>query len=119
VIIEEDRALAIARAVAGASEGDMVLIAGKGHEEYQIVPDGKGSTIKKDFSDRQEARKALSARGIEPGEHPTAVYVAARHSLAQTAAHARAHAPVQRTRPSGHGPGDAHGRTPGQGGGPA
>lgn len=119
VIIEEDRALAIARAVAGASEGDMVLIAGKGHEEYQIVPDGKGSTIKKDFSDRQEARKALSARGIEPDEHPTAVHVTARHSLAQTAAHARAHAPVQRTRPSGHGPGDAHGRTPGQGGGPA
>jgi UDP-N-acetylmuramoyl-L-alanyl-D-glutamate--2,6-diaminopimelate ligase len=119
VVIEEDRALAIARAVAGAGEGDMVLIAGKGHEEYQIVPDGKGSTIKKDFSDRQEARKALIARGIVPDEHAPAVHVTARHTLAQAAAHARAHAPVQRTRPHGHGPTDATERTSGDGGGPA
>ncbi len=50
----EDRAAAIARAVEWARTGDIVLIAGKGHENYQIV----GSTVR-DFDDVVEARKAL------------------------------------------------------------
>ena len=40
-VVEPDRAEAIARAVKGAAAGDMVLIAGKGHENYQIVGAGR------------------------------------------------------------------------------
>lgn len=37
VTVEPDRAKAIAEALASAEEGDIVLIAGKGHENYQIL----------------------------------------------------------------------------------
>ena len=40
VIVEEDRAGAIAIAIRAAKPGDMVLIAGKGHEKVQIFADG-------------------------------------------------------------------------------
>jgi UDP-N-acetylmuramoyl-L-alanyl-D-glutamate--2,6-diaminopimelate ligase len=52
-----DRALAIERAVARATPGDIVLLAGKGHETYQIVG---GRSLP--FDDRQEARLALGRR---------------------------------------------------------
>ncbi|MEH6456102.1 MAG: UDP-N-acetylmuramoyl-L-alanyl-D-glutamate--2,6-diaminopimelate ligase [Cocleimonas sp.] len=52
--VEYDRATAIRLALKQASSGDTVLIAGKGHENYQILASG---TI--DFSDREEANKAL------------------------------------------------------------
>jgi UDP-N-acetylmuramoyl-L-alanyl-D-glutamate--2,6-diaminopimelate ligase len=52
-----DRAEAIASAVAMASAGDCVLIAGKGHEDYQLI-DG----IRLPFSDEAHARAALSRR---------------------------------------------------------
>jgi UDP-N-acetylmuramoyl-L-alanyl-D-glutamate--2,6-diaminopimelate ligase len=39
VTVEPDRALAIRAALATASGGDLVLIAGKGHEDYQIIGD--------------------------------------------------------------------------------
>ena len=45
-----DRRAAIARAIAVAEPGDLILIAGKGHEDYQIIGD---TTI--DFSDREVA----------------------------------------------------------------
>ena len=51
-----DRRDAIMQAVAMARPGDAVLIAGKGHEDYQIV-----GTIKKPFDDRVVAREALRA----------------------------------------------------------
>jgi UDP-N-acetylmuramoyl-L-alanyl-D-glutamate--2,6-diaminopimelate ligase len=57
--VEADRARAIAAAIAAAAPGDLVLIAGKGHEDYQIL----GST-KVHFDDREEAEKALRARLI-------------------------------------------------------
>jgi UDP-N-acetylmuramoyl-L-alanyl-D-glutamate--2,6-diaminopimelate ligase len=38
-IVEEDRAAAIAIAVRAAQAGDIVLIAGKGHEKVQILKD--------------------------------------------------------------------------------
>jgi UDP-N-acetylmuramyl-tripeptide synthetase len=52
--VTEDRAIAIREALRMASPGDCVLIAGKGHEDYQIV--GK---VKHHFDDVEEARKAL------------------------------------------------------------
>lgn len=55
--IEPDRAAAIALAIAQAQPGDLVLIAGKGHETYQILADRRV-----DFDDREVARRAASAR---------------------------------------------------------
>lgn len=52
-----DRRAAIEAAVREARAGDMVLIAGKGHEDYQIV----GSTRLR-FDDREVARAAIEAR---------------------------------------------------------
>jgi UDP-N-acetylmuramoyl-L-alanyl-D-glutamate--2,6-diaminopimelate ligase len=52
-----DRRLAITEAIASAGCGDIVVIAGKGHETYQDLGD---RTI--DFDDRVVARSALEAR---------------------------------------------------------
>ncbi|MCC6620682.1 MAG: UDP-N-acetylmuramoyl-L-alanyl-D-glutamate--2,6-diaminopimelate ligase [Deltaproteobacteria bacterium] len=54
---EVDRRRAIARAIAEAADGDVVLVAGKGHEDYQII-----GTTKHPFDDVAVAREALSAR---------------------------------------------------------
>ena len=52
-----DRAEAIRRAILEAKPGDGVLIAGKGHEDYQIL-----GTEKVHFDDREQAREALKQR---------------------------------------------------------
>ena len=57
VEVESDRSRAIARAVSTAREGDIILIAGKGHEDYQII-----GTEKRNFDDRREAEAALKMR---------------------------------------------------------
>jgi UDP-N-acetylmuramyl-tripeptide synthetase len=49
-----DRRSAIRYAVASARQGDIVLLAGKGHEEWQLV-----SGVKHPYSDVAEARRAL------------------------------------------------------------
>lgn len=54
VLFEHDRALAIRQAVASAQQGDVVLIAGKGHENVQLVARGKIA-----FDDREQAMMAL------------------------------------------------------------
>jgi UDP-N-acetylmuramoyl-L-alanyl-D-glutamate--2,6-diaminopimelate ligase len=56
-VVDLDRRSAIGLAVRSASPGDAVLIAGKGHEDYQIV----GMT-RLPFDDRIEASLALAAR---------------------------------------------------------
>lgn len=56
-IVERDRAVAIEKAIAMAQPGDGVLIAGKGHEDYQIL-----GTEKIHFDDREQARNALIKR---------------------------------------------------------
>ena len=53
---EPDRARAIFEAIGGAHQGDVVLIAGKGHEDYQEVA---GERLP--FSDVAVAEKALAA----------------------------------------------------------
>ena len=53
--IEADRKNAIEKAIQIAQAGDLVLIAGKGHEDYQII-----GTQKVHFDDREVASKALS-----------------------------------------------------------
>jgi UDP-N-acetylmuramoyl-L-alanyl-D-glutamate--2,6-diaminopimelate ligase len=55
-----DRREAIERAVALARDGDVVLIAGKGHETYQELAGG----VKVPFDDREVAREALRARVV-------------------------------------------------------
>lgn len=60
--IEPDREKAIHKAIAMARPGDVVLLAGKGHEDYQII----GKT-KHPFDDRVITRRALAAIGYEGG----------------------------------------------------
>jgi len=55
IVIEADRRAAILRAVAGARRGDIVLLAGKGHEAYQEIRGARHP-----FSDTAVAREALS-----------------------------------------------------------
>jgi UDP-N-acetylmuramoyl-L-alanyl-D-glutamate--2,6-diaminopimelate ligase len=57
-IVEPDRAAAIERALGLARSGDTVVIAGKGHEDYQIV-----GTERRHFDDREVATAALGKLG--------------------------------------------------------
>ena len=57
VQVQADRALAIAETIAAAAREDVVLLAGKGHEDYQEV-----AGIKHRFSDQAHAQAALDAR---------------------------------------------------------
>ncbi|MBP7584953.1 MAG: UDP-N-acetylmuramoyl-L-alanyl-D-glutamate--2,6-diaminopimelate ligase [Spirochaetes bacterium] len=55
--VNPDRKSAIGRAIGMAGKGDIVVIAGKGHEDYQII----GET-KHHFDDREIAREFIAAR---------------------------------------------------------
>jgi len=55
--VEPDRKKAIALAIASAKKDDIVLIAGKGHETYQII-----GTEKIEFSDKAVAQQCLRKR---------------------------------------------------------
>ena len=57
--VETERAAAIYRGIALANPGDIVVIAGKGHESYQIL----GEQVIP-FDDREVARKALRGRSV-------------------------------------------------------
>jgi UDP-N-acetylmuramoyl-L-alanyl-D-glutamate--2,6-diaminopimelate ligase len=57
-----DRAEAIAKAVKSAGARDVVLLAGKGHEDYQEI-----AGVRRNFSDLAEARQALHSRQNKPG----------------------------------------------------
>jgi murE/murF fusion protein len=61
--VHEDRRVAIAAAVFEAVPGDVLLIAGKGHEDYQIF-----GTEKVHFDDREEAAAAAAARTRFPAD---------------------------------------------------
>jgi UDP-N-acetylmuramoyl-L-alanyl-D-glutamate--2,6-diaminopimelate ligase len=62
-IIEPDRETAIRRALGEAQAGDIVILAGKGHEPYQVLKD---RTI--DFDDRNVAREVLKGYGYHKGK---------------------------------------------------
>jgi UDP-N-acetylmuramoyl-L-alanyl-D-glutamate--2,6-diaminopimelate ligase len=55
--VEPDREKAIKLAIESAHEGDLIVLAGKGHEDYQII----GKT-KNHFDDREIARKIIAQR---------------------------------------------------------
>ncbi len=61
-LMEPDRALAIRKAIEMAAPGDVVLLAGKGHETYQVLKD---QTIA--FDDRDIARQVLHTSGYKGG----------------------------------------------------
>ena len=63
VLVDEDRAAAIAAAVARAEPGDTVLVAGKGHEQGQDI-----AGVVRPFDDRQVLREAIGTQ--EPREPP-------------------------------------------------
>jgi UDP-N-acetylmuramoyl-L-alanyl-D-glutamate--2,6-diaminopimelate ligase len=54
--VEADRRRAIELAIASAAADDIVLLAGKGHETYQII-----GTTKYDFSDKDIAHRCLQS----------------------------------------------------------
>ncbi|TNM31032.1 UDP-N-acetylmuramoyl-L-alanyl-D-glutamate--2,6-diaminopimelate ligase [Streptomyces sedi] len=64
VLVEEDRAAAIAAAVARAEAGDTVVVAGKGHEQGQDI-----AGVIRSFDDRVELRSAIE-RAQAPGARP-------------------------------------------------
>ena len=64
--IIEDRRQAIGRAIDLAQDGDIVLIAGKGHENYQILGE---RTI--DFDDRQVARRFIENKPSSASMDPS------------------------------------------------
>ncbi|PIW84270.1 MAG: UDP-N-acetylmuramoyl-L-alanyl-D-glutamate--2,6-diaminopimelate ligase [Nitrospirae bacterium CG_4_8_14_3_um_filter_50_41] len=57
VSVIEDRGLAIRQGIEEAGAGDLVVVAGKGHEDYQIIGDHRFH-----FDDREEVRKAIRQR---------------------------------------------------------
>ncbi|MCH7961160.1 MAG: UDP-N-acetylmuramoyl-L-alanyl-D-glutamate--2,6-diaminopimelate ligase [Planctomycetes bacterium] len=73
LLIEPDRAKAIRLAIGRARDGDLIVIAGKGHEDYQILPDGRGSTVRRHFDDSEVAAAALRERGLEPMERAATI----------------------------------------------
>ena len=60
--VEPDRKAAIGKAIAWAKPKDIVLIAGKGHEDYQILKSPTGGTYKIHFDDREIARDFLAKK---------------------------------------------------------
>eukprot|EP00250_Pteridium_aquilinum_P019649 c24514_g1_i1 orf=572-2362(-) len=59
LIVCENRLLAIRMAISMGKESDAVVVAGKGHEDYQIIGDKKEY-----FDDREECRKVLKQLGV-------------------------------------------------------
>ncbi|MCC6559025.1 MAG: UDP-N-acetylmuramoyl-L-alanyl-D-glutamate--2,6-diaminopimelate ligase, partial [Polyangiaceae bacterium] len=65
VEIELDRARAIAEAVRGAGEDDVIVIAGKGHEAEQVI-----GGARRRFSDQEVARAAHRPAARPPSARP-------------------------------------------------
>ena len=59
-VVIEDRREALEFAVSLLRPNDLLLVAGKGHEDYQILASGRIH-----FDDREELRKALQQGGLQ------------------------------------------------------
>jgi UDP-N-acetylmuramoyl-L-alanyl-D-glutamate--2,6-diaminopimelate ligase len=66
VVVEADRGRAIDRAVASAHRGDVVVVAGKGHETTQVIGDQALP-----FDDRVVVEEALRRRATADAAHET------------------------------------------------
>jgi UDP-N-acetylmuramoyl-L-alanyl-D-glutamate--2,6-diaminopimelate ligase len=66
LVVEANRATAIAEAVARADRGDVIMVVGKGHETTQTLAD-----VTLPFDDREEVRRAVALRfgGSKPRDH--------------------------------------------------
>ncbi len=64
VEVQVDRAAAIAHAIRIAEPGDVIVIAGKGHETEQILPHPAGGVSTIHFDDREHAYEALRERRL-------------------------------------------------------
>ena len=64
-LAEVDRGVAIRKALEEAREGDVVVLAGKGHETYQVLKGGKIH-----FDDRVVARHILRQMGYGFADEP-------------------------------------------------
>jgi UDP-N-acetylmuramoyl-L-alanyl-D-glutamate--2,6-diaminopimelate ligase len=69
--VQVDRERAIRHAIENAQPGDVVVIAGKGHETEQILSDGQGGTVKIHFDDREVARAILEELHPAPKKAPS------------------------------------------------
>ena len=67
-IVEPDRKKAVQLAVRMAREGDMIVLAGKGHETYQLINGVKVPFSERDIV-REEAKKVLASRAQEVMVH--------------------------------------------------
>jgi len=65
VEVQIDRAMAIGFAIEQASAGDVIVIAGKGHEPEQVMTDRWGRLVAHEFDDAQHAKDALKTRRIK------------------------------------------------------
>lgn len=65
--VQADRERAIEHAITRADPGDVVVIAGKGHETEQLLPGPDGRVVRRPFDDRAQARAALVARRARAG----------------------------------------------------
>jgi UDP-N-acetylmuramoyl-L-alanyl-D-glutamate--2,6-diaminopimelate ligase len=66
-----DRASAIEQAIAGARSGDVVVIAGKGHEQGQEFAGGRKLPFDDVAVAREGLRAAARARALAPATPPT------------------------------------------------
>jgi len=65
-LVEPDRRAAIELALAAAKPGDVIVIAGKGHEDYQIV-----GAEKRHFDDREVVREITASLGARGPQRPS------------------------------------------------
>jgi UDP-N-acetylmuramoyl-L-alanyl-D-glutamate--2,6-diaminopimelate ligase len=86
VVRMSDRSAAIDRAVRQARPGDVVLIAGRRPEEYQIIadPDRVGETRQVPLDDRMVARQAIARRTLQPGVRPLTAEAEKSETLEET-----------------------------------
>ncbi|MBF0387778.1 MAG: UDP-N-acetylmuramoyl-L-alanyl-D-glutamate--2,6-diaminopimelate ligase [Candidatus Omnitrophica bacterium] len=60
--VQVDREAAIGRAIELASRGDIILLAGKGHETYQVLKEGSVDFVERDIVKRVVAERAACSR---------------------------------------------------------